>query len=94
VAGTGDFTFPGGRGQGGQIASIATVFFMGGEGGNSVFGYGGRAIQCVSGAALAGVVGTGYGSGGAGAMVHNLAANAAGGDGIKGVVAITEFCSQ
>lgn len=94
VAGTGDLAPPGGRGSPGQLASISTVFIMGGDGGNAFYGAGGKQSVSVSGTASAGIAATGFGGGGSGALAHNTAGTAAGGDGSKGVVYITEYNSQ
>lgn len=93
VAGTGDVTATGGAGQAGVYVTSggANNILMGGQGGNSALGAGGKAVLANS-AAAAGNDGTGYGGGGAGAGANNSAsASASGGDGANGIVIVTEF---
>ena len=88
VAGTGDFTCPGGHGYVG--------FYVGtsGNGGNSQYGAGGLGVayDVATTTGVAGNNGTGYGSGGGGAYAGSAnATNRAGGNGMPGVMIITEF---
>ena len=89
AAGTGNIVAaPGNYGLFGVWASIGTVILPGGAGGNSVFGQGGQAsIQNA-----AGVSGSGYGAGGSGGASWTDSTSKAGGNGLSGIVIITEFC--
>lgn len=92
VAGTGDLAIPGRPGSSGLIAAAITgLFSTGGNGGDSFYGNGGVQPTPVASASSTGVAASGYGAGGSGAHSHNTATTAAGGDGSKGVVFITEF---
>jgi hypothetical protein len=94
TAGTGTITVPGAVGGKGMYATILTVYTVSGEGAASVLGGGGLSAVPAGSTAVAGVAATANsGAGGSGALVYNLAANAAGGNGGTGYVLITEFCS-
>lgn len=94
IAGTGDFSIPGGAGIAGMIASNATTFAIGGLGGNSYLGAGGVMSVPVATTSGNGANATNYGAGGGGGASQNTTATSAGGNGSKGIIIITEFCSQ
>lgn len=95
--GTGTFAIEGGQGQGGVAIYQATAYnAQGGAGGSSFFGQGGRQIIriAISGSSNAGRppdTATMYGAGGGGACNTISCADKAGGDGIAGVMIITEY---
>ncbi len=92
VAGTGDLTGGGEAGFPGMYANGITMpAIPPGAGGSSIFGGGAPGPGYTSGTVSAGNNATGFGSGGSGAVAPNVAANAAGGNGSKGVIFITEF---
>lgn len=92
VAGTGDITVPGEKGGMGLAITSTSAWAYGGKGGDSYFGFGGQISAYALASTTAGQAGTGYGAGGGGGFTQAVAANAAGGDGSKGIVFITEFC--
>jgi hypothetical protein len=91
VAGTGDITFQGQFGWDGQGGTIITYPAVGGHGGNSMFGTGGRGVSAV--ANVTGQAAVIYGGGGGGGISLNAAGAVQGGVGTAGVVFITEFVS-
>lgn len=81
------------NGQGGGAGMrVPTGVSMGGMGGSSYLGGGGRGVAA-AGAAVAGTVGMGYGSGGGAAVSGTTGTNAAqnGGDGASGIVIVTTY---
>lgn len=84
TAENGDLNIPG---EYGGLSYDATSGSFSGRGGNSLLGKGG---QSRAGANGAGFAGTGYGSGGSGALAQSAVANL-GGDGAPGVVVVVEF---
>lgn len=92
----GAFLANGARGLSGTASTITTVGVNGGAGGSSLFGGGGnQAIIAPGGtSSVAGGGAVIYGSGGAGGANINQAATFAGGNGIAGVVIVTEFSTQ
>lgn len=83
----GDFNANGATGgQGFGVANLGVA----GLGASSSIGGGGKG-SISGGAAVAGSTATVYGAGGGGASVGNSATSAAGGDGSKGIVVITEY---
>jgi hypothetical protein len=91
VAGTGDIAAPGQCGGVGFYSTTSAVDALGGAGGNTMVGSGGSGRLAGYGVALAGVPGTGYGSGGSAACVTYSTSGAAGGNGTGGLAIITEF---
>lgn len=99
---SGIFNLTGGSGSPGTV-SWNTVFstVKGGVGGNSFFGQGGAAVNApVANGGLdqdqiAGVVGYSYGAGGSGGcsvcVASSASSSVAGGDGVAGIVVITEY---
>lgn len=85
TGGTADFAATGAPGGWGQGNSALGLQIAGGIGGSSSWGGGGLSPIGAS----TGNAGTGFGSGGSGAAGNN-----AGGAGTKGIVYITEWCSQ
>jgi hypothetical protein len=83
---------PGGKGSAGSLFNGVAAEVGAGNGGNSLFGFGGVADYTGGSSTLAGVAGSNYGGGGSGSTYNNIAANVAGADGAPGVVLITEFC--
>jgi len=89
---TGDLKIQGSTGGTGIANSGATTasIGIGGYGGNSFFGYGGSQQTARDAGEVAGVVGTGYGAGGSGAVIAGNGSNdTAGGAGTAGLVVIT-----
>jgi hypothetical protein len=78
----GDINITGGKGH----TSSATR--TSGAGANSILGIGGASV---SGAPIAGVAGTGYGSGGSGGSQNTSSSSDIGGNGANGVVIVTEY---
>jgi hypothetical protein len=93
VAGTGDFTVAGQNG-GSAVNSISNSQVpMSGVGGMGYFG-GGAGVQVnTNGTPVTGTTPSGYGCGGNGGVVFANGGAAAGGNGQKGVVVITEYIS-
>lgn len=94
TGGTGTFATPGGAGNSGIAVFVATAYNVtGGQGGDSVYGNGGASSSriAVSGGAVAGVSGNGYGAGGAGAAISISGPAGVGGAGTAGVVIVTEY---
>jgi hypothetical protein len=91
--GTGNITGTGMPGQTAAETSTGTVgdLTIGGAGGSSPWGGGGRAAA--NGTVQAGNPATGYGAGGGGAHAYLSATNLAGGAGSSGIVIITEYGS-
>lgn len=91
TAGTGNIVAsPGGIGGSGFLCvCTSSVQMYSGAGGSSHFG--GGAIGVWTATSLAGNNAAGYGSGGSGGYVANVATNVAGGNGSAGIVIITEF---
>lgn len=87
VAGTGDFTV---AGQQGENTYGNSSFPSQGEGGASLFGFGGRAAT-TSGTTAAGNAGQIYGGGGSGGISFSGTGAMAGGAGAAGIVIITEY---
>lgn len=83
----GDINVPG---QAGTIALQASVD-LSGMGGSGLYGSGGAAQAPIGASNQVGNNGTGYGSGGGGAVSNTV--NKEGGDGADGVVIVTEFIS-
>lgn len=95
VAGTGDLTAAASPGLPGFYnAANTTITFPSGAGASSIFGGGAQGVNAAAGAVTTGGNATNYGGGGSGGMANGIASNAAGGDGSKGVVFITEYNSQ
>lgn len=94
VAGTGDLTSAGQPGGFGGYSTANTTFVASGFGGNSHFGGGAASAMATAGASVSGNAAGNYGGGGSGGSVNSLAGTAAGGNGSKGVVIITEYCLQ
>jgi hypothetical protein len=95
VAGTGDLTATGAPGGVGFGSAATGITAPAGIGGSTLFG--GAPLPATSQASVvdgpaAGA--TSYGAGGSGGSVQGSASTAAGGAGGKGLVVITEFCSQ
>ncbi len=91
---TGDVLGGGSPGMFGEYYGTAgSIYFQSGQGGSSMFG-GGGVGGIASASAQAGFGGTGYGAGGSGGIVASAVLGAAGGAGLAGLVAITEFCTQ
>jgi hypothetical protein len=92
--GTGTFAEAGGNGSAGIATFVATAYSVyGGSGGNSFYGQGGpcQLRIAVNGGAATGLQGSGYGSGGAGAIISISGPAGVGSAGNDGVVIITEF---
>lgn len=93
--GTGDFKSNGNYGAYGPYNSGSSGFVPAAAyGGASVFGGGTRTTAASTGTKADGVAGTEYGSGGSGSMSNFVATNGTGGDGFKGCVIITEYCTS
>lgn len=92
VAGTGDVASPGAPGGGGLYATVNSINFPSQPGASTLFGAGGSSQNATANAA--GRAATGFGSGGAGAVMNNSTSALAGGAGAPGLVIITEYCSQ
>lgn len=85
----GDFRCNGQYGfYGSQLAATGT-WCIGGKGGSSQYGAGGRNVFASAGAAA-----TGYGAGGGGASNFQSTSATAGGNGTPGIVVITEYVSS
>lgn len=91
VGTTGDVLAAGGTG--GTALAIGTSFAFSGNGGSSIFGYGGVGISLsVAASSTNGTTSTiGYGGGGAGGCVNQNVNAAVGGNGADGVIIVTEF---
>lgn len=95
AAGTGTVAVvgnPGGSGLG--QGTITTILANGGTGGASWLLGGGTGAIAISGSNNAGSAGASPGAGGGGAATVGVNSNANGGDGVAGVVIVTEFCNQ
>ena len=94
---SGDINLTGGTGQTslGLYAVNFGSWVFAGNGGNSFFGYGGIGGSMTdasgAGSSVAGSNGINYGSGGGGGASGQVSAAAAGGNGIDGLVIITEY---
>jgi len=89
LAGTatgGDVNVPGRKGGNGLTGPNTTNVFMGGSGGDTMYGHGGVGGISISAA----TAGSGYGSGGGGAGTGG-AAGGDGGSGASGIVIVTEY---
>lgn len=75
-------------GNGGQSNSNAN---LGGDGGSTLLGLGGKGSFVCTATSIAGDNATGYGAGGGGAAATNSGGTAAGGNGAPGIVIITEY---
>lgn len=89
IGASGDLNAEGG--DGGNGAKSTTDFtYIGGAGGNSYFGAGGRAVSQTTNTSVPGVAGNLYGGGGSGAVASN-GNDTAGGAGGQGIVIVTEY---
>lgn len=92
---TGDFTISGNAGSSGIWTTSTGILFSSGAGGSSFFAGGAAAVgQGGSGSTSTGSAGGNYGGGGSGGNARDTTNTFAGGNGGRGVVVITEFCSQ
>lgn len=77
---------------GGTGIAILNAGAVGGKGGSTIYGGGGRPGETnASGTSEDGANGRGYGAGGGGAAARGSTTNAQGGDGVSGAVIIYEF---
>lgn len=87
VAGTGSFSVPG---QQGGNSYCGGAYPVQGEGGASLYGFGGRSAT-TSGTTAAGNAGQNYGGAGSGGISFSGTGATAGGAGVKGLVVVTEY---
>jgi hypothetical protein len=82
----------GGASWGAGATAAALARRLGGRGGNSYYGFGGRDIVGITGTILAGSAGLGFGAGGGGGLsVPAAASGAVGGAGTAGLVIVWEY---